>query len=368
MLRLEILMVGTRINEPDFEGIIINQDGSVVDLADLKKEIDELKKRLLAKGASAQEYEQVVVTYEKFMREHGQRPIEGTMSAAPLMDTIEQEQPSQENLDEDGIAIKAKRKTNGLTYHFDATKDPKQDKRLDLHEADDNIQLKTEGNIKYISFKAHTGGLASGGTQDTCRIHVKTESQGKQQCNYSTCAPEKHFLVGDRDIGNIECTIIARPSGKISDHGEAITAKLRGGPHAKNSNDCSCIGLIFPYSGNDKKMFEKEFIHPKYEFYQVTNQQYNNYENKWMGLKAMSFAQSDGNTKNVGWVNNNPLGTNGKPDNTGWKKIFEFVDKGNGIRYKPVASWGAERVTWRCDQAAVFDIAYMNHHEIEALE
>ena len=275
-------------------------------------------------------------------------------------------------LDEDGIIMMATPKLGGNSYKLDITKDPTQDRRLDIHDVG-AFEVKQEAGIKFIRFSSHHPGSGKG--SNTARFHIFTEDktdEDKQKYNWKHGAPEVGWLTKPNDLRNGEWNFICRPNA-ILNPTDAITAKLGGGRHSgkiPTNEDASCWNVHWAYNASMTDAVSFEFNHPEYE-HGHTVQVFNTYKplgDKWFGCKVVSMVRPNKSARDiVTYFNEDPIdGTTGKPKNYGWKKYFEFTHTGQGNKYKIPHSWGGTKSSWRNDWLTSIDVAYMNHREISA--
>jgi hypothetical protein len=275
-------------------------------------------------------------------------------------------------LDEDGIVMMATPKLGGYSYKFDATKDPTQDRRLDIHDTG-IFEVKQEGGIKFIRFMSHHPGVGKG--SNTARFHIFTEDKAdedKQKYNWKNGASEVGWLTRPNDLCNGEWTFICRPN-TILDPTDSICAKLGGGKHSlqiPHNEDASCWNVHWAYNASIENAISFEFNHPEYE-HGHTIKVFSTYKplgDKWFGCKVVSMVRPDKSARDIiTYFNEDPIdGNTGKPKNDGWKKYFEFTHTGQGNKYKIPHSWGGAKSSWRNDWLTSIDVAYMNHREISS--
>jgi hypothetical protein len=273
-------------------------------------------------------------------------------------------------LDEDGIVMMTTPKSGGYSYKFDITKDPAQDRRLDIHDTG-KFEFKKEGGIKFIRFMSHNPGSGTG--SNTARFHIFTEDKAdedKQKYNWKNGSSEIGWLTKPNDLRNGEWTFICRPN-KILNSTDSITAKLGGGRHSlkiPRNEDASCWNVHWAFNASIENAVSFEFNHPEYE-HGHTVKVFNRYKplgDKWFGCKVVSMVRPDKSARDIiTYFNEDPLdGNTGKPKNDGWKKYFEFTHTGQGNKYRIPHSWGGAKSTWRNDSVTSIDVAYMNHREI----
>jgi hypothetical protein len=275
-------------------------------------------------------------------------------------------------LDEDGIVMMAIPKLGGYSYKFDTTKDPTQDRRLDIHDTG-IFEIKQEAGIKFIRFMSHRPGLGKG--SNTARFHIFTEDKAdeyEQKYNWKNGASKVGWLTRPNDLCNGEWTFICRPN-TILNSTDSITAKLGGGRHSlqiPHNEDASCWNVHWAYNASIKNAVSFEFNHPEYE-HGHTVKVFNTYKplgEKWFGCKVVSMVRPDKSARDIiTYFNEDPIdGNTGKPKNDGWKKYFEFTHIGQGNKYNVPHSWGGAKSSWRNDWLTSIDVAYMNHREISA--
>lgn len=273
-------------------------------------------------------------------------------------------------LDEDGILMMALPKPGGYSYRFDVTKDPTFDKSLDI--AAGAFESKQEGSIKFIRFSSTNPGNTGQGAH-TVRFHIFTEdraNEDKQKYNWTNGAAQYGWLTTPKDLSNGEWTYICRPNGILNPE-DSIAAKLGGGRHSRQADkihDASCWNVHWSYNASIIDAVSFEFDHPSYE-HGHTVKLFNKYQplgDKWFGCKVVSIVNADKTARHiVTYFNEEPIDNNtGKPKNEGWKKYFEFIHTGQGVKYKIPHTWGGAKNTWRNDWLTSIDIAYMNHREI----
>jgi hypothetical protein len=157
--------------------------------------------------------------------------------------------PATEKLDEDGILMMATPKPGGYSYRFNSTVFPSNDIRLDVSDTG-GVELKQEGNAKFIRFMSHNPGKGLG--SNTVRLHIFTEDradQDRQKYNWIDGAKEMGWLTHPNDLQNGEWTFICRPNG-IVNHTNAISAKLGGGEHSAGipeNDNASCWNVNWYY-------------------------------------------------------------------------------------------------------------------------
>jgi hypothetical protein len=256
-------------------------------------------------------------------------------------------------LDEEGVQMLNATNPQGSAWRL-GSKDPNSDPELEVD---------GEGNASrtedFWTARPREGGLASGGTQLTLRLHVNVSaSNGKQATSHSTMA-QQGYMVSPRDLRNLEMTGYFRVRASRGD--DTLSMKVRGGSHTDSSPSSSaCIGVLAQFSGQGSQLWEKELFHPKTPKYGVNKLvEYGSLRDRWVGVKAVVFNVA-GNTQAVSqlWVDSDPFDAAGKPRN-GWKRVYEYVDSAG----TPV-TWGGKYETWRIDEAGAVDFKLLSVREI----
>jgi hypothetical protein len=225
--------------------------------------------------------------------------------------------------------------------------DPNNDTRFRIDGDDADAVLQPDGSYLY---KPREGGLSSGGTQLTLRLHVSGTTATENFSDHNQLR-QRGYMTNDPDheLGDQEMTGYFRLTN-IADAGDTISKKIRGGRHSDGSaaKYAACVGLLLRYDGDGNELFEKELFHPTTPKFGVTKLvDYGDAieQGHWIGDKITSVRQPDGSVKNTQYIDVDPFDAAGKPKNN-WVKIFEYVDQGNNV-----VSWSGRVSTWRIDEA-----------------
>jgi hypothetical protein len=264
----------------------------------------------------------------------------------------------------DGIKILNPINTKGLSYSMVALMKLKDDPEIVL-DGDDSKdpQLMTEGAVKYFRIFSRKGRFASTGKPNwTSRTHIVPKVSSGNPLKGISNAREKGFLVSDKDLKNLEFTIIAKVNN-IKDDSETYSMKVRGGPHDGNKETTLCCEAMHPYvKMKDKQnLYSAEATHPHYRFESVKLEQgVIKYPNtNWIGLKQIVISKDNKSLHMELWADYDPLDTTtGKPKNN-WVKVWEIDDA-----KEDTPTWGGKYTTLRVDQVDSVDVHTMNVHEI----
>jgi hypothetical protein len=296
-----------------------------------------------------------------------------SINGRTAMEGNAKQDPTQEYLDEDGIAMFGKPMPGGYSYRLDVTKDPTIDRRLDTHHTGP-FEIKQEKAIKFIRFLSTNPGT-NGQGKYTARFHIFTEdkaNEDKQRYNWTNGAPLIGWLTSPKDLSNGEWNLICRPNNILNVE-DSIVAKLGGGRHSRQLDkfhDASCWNVHWAYNASIENAISFEYDHPEYEHNHSVKlfNQYKPLGDRWFGCKIVSVVTSDKSARHIiTYFNEDPIDENtGKPKNIGWKRYFEFTHVGQGDKYKIPHTWGGAKNTWRTDWLTSVDIACMNHREIMA--
>jgi hypothetical protein len=263
------------------------------------------------------------------------------------------------DLDEDGVRKLLPSAATGTSFRL-GTNDPN-DLAGFLIEQKVVAREQALGSLRYWNTNTFNLNYSGGGTGKTTRLHI---IGGEQKFTWKSQAG---FLSSATDFRNQEFTAFVRVHD-IFDAGRAmVTMKIRGGKHmASNGDLASCTMMTI--SPSAKTMFGKELTHPSYDYVKLTPQTDASLtDNKWVGLKIVSYAKPAEPTKVVNqlYVDTNPFDAEGTPLN-GWKLLSEYVDmegKSTG-RYSKLADWGGEQTTVRIDGVTSVDFALVSAREI----
>lgn len=251
--------------------------------------------------------------------------------------------------------------------------DPNRDPELDI-DGDKGKESKVkvvEDPIlkKYYTAKSREGGLASGGTQQTLRLHfIPLSSKGVQKVSnekkYHEEIKAQGYMITPQDVKDIEQTAIVRFRGISKEKGR-MSHKLHGGIHTGSGDPrASCTGMVLQFKEQDKRLAELELFHPDYQFFEtaklIAGLNMKSLENQWIGTKCISLVEDD-NVHEILLVNTNPFDEKGGINNNNWTPYAEFTFKkgykdtdGNPIEITP--TWGGMVTTWRINEVAEVDI------------
>jgi hypothetical protein len=206
-------------------------------------------------------------------------------------------------------------------------------------------------------FEPREGGLASGGTQLTLRLHVSGTDADEDFGDHAELR-ERGYMTSDPDaeIGNQEMTAYVRLEGITADD-DTISKKIRGGRHSDGdaAKYAACVGLMLRYDGAGDELFEKELFHPDTPKFGVDKElDYGTAiaDGAWIGDKITSVRQPDGSVVHTQYIDLDPFDAEGKPNNN-WQKVFEYVDDG-----ADVVNWTGKFSTWRIDEAQQVWVKY----------
>jgi hypothetical protein len=223
--------------------------------------------------------------------------------------------------------------------------DPNNDAVFRIDGGDDPAELQPDGSYLY---HPREGGLASGGTQLTLRLHVTGTREDESFGDHDELR-ERGFMTADaeHEIGDQEMTGYFRLTD-FEDEGDTISKKIRGGRHsdAEDGMYAACIGLLLRYDGEGDELWEKELFHPSTPKSSVDRLfDYGDAiaRGQWIGDKITSVKQPDGTVLNTQYIDLDPFDANGKPNNN-WVKVFEYID------HEDTVSWSGKVSTWRIDE------------------
>ena len=240
--------------------------------------------------------------------------------------------------------------------------DPNDDPAFRIDGNGDDAVLQADGS--YL-FRPREGGLASGGTQLTLRLHVSGTTATESFTDHAQLRQRGHMTNDPTgELGDQEMTGYFRLTG-IERASDTISKKIRGGRHSDGSaaKYSACIGLIVPYDGESDEMWEKELFHPSTPKSSVTKLvDYGDVieQGKWIGDKITSVRRPDGSVLNTQYLDLDPFDAQGKPKNN-WVKVFEYVDQGPNV-----VSWSGRVSTWRIDEAQRVYGKYMSVRSVKA--
>jgi hypothetical protein len=222
---------------------------------------------------------------------------------------------------------------------------------------------------KFYTVKSREGGLASGGTQLTLRLHViPLASKGVQKVGnkdkYHEEIKAQGHIIAAQDLKNIEQTAIVRLRGITKEKGR-ISHKQHGGIHTGSDDPrASCLGMVIQFKDSDKRLAELELFHPDYQFFEtaklIAGLNNKTLENQWIGTKCISLVEGD-NVHEILMVNTNPFDEKGQILNNNWTPYADFTFK-KGVKdtdNKPIEitpTWGAMVTTWRINEVTEVDI------------
>jgi len=276
-------------------------------------------------------------------------------------------------LDNDKIKKFYKTDTTMPSWYMSET-DPNQDPELDL-DGDKGRDSKwvpkphpTLGKI--FSAKSREGGLASGGTQLTMRIHVTPlgskgiQDSDKNEKGYHDMIKKRGYIISPQDFKNFEQTMILRLRGITKEKGR-ISHKQHGGIHTGNDDPrASCLGMIIQFKEDDDRLAELELFHPEYQFYKVKKQiagiNMKSLENQWLGTKCISLVKGD-DVEETLLVNLNPFAPDGSINNNNWQIYSQFtfskgVKSTDGEAITITPTWGGMVTTWRINEVKEVDV------------
>jgi hypothetical protein len=225
--------------------------------------------------------------------------------------------------------------------------DPNNDSRFRIDGNGDDAVLQPDGSYLY---KPREGGLASGGTQLTLRLHVTGTTASENFTDHDQLR-QRGYMTNDaiHELGDQEMTGYFKLTN-IEDASDTISKKIRGGRHSDGdaAKYAACVGLLLRYDGQGNMLFEKELFHPSTPKFPVTKLvNYGNaiQQGHWIGDKITSVKQPDGSVKNTQYIDLDPFDAMGHPQNN-WVKVFEYIDSGDDV-----VSWSGRVSTWRIDEA-----------------
>lgn len=222
---------------------------------------------------------------------------------------------------------------------------------------------------KIYKVSSREGGLASGGTQLTLRLHVTPlSSKGVQKVGnkdkYHEEIKKQGYMISPQDLRDIEQTAIIRLR-KITKEKGRISHKQHGGIHTGNDDPrASCLGMILQFKETDKRLAELEYFHPEYQFFEtsklISGLNMKSLENQWIGTKCISLVEGD-DVHEILLVNTNPFDANGQVQNNNWTPYADFTFKkgfkdDNGEPIEMTPTWGGMVTTWRINEVTEVDI------------
>ncbi|HTL36227.1 MAG TPA: discoidin domain-containing protein [Kofleriaceae bacterium] len=225
--------------------------------------------------------------------------------------------------------------------------DPNNDNRFQIDGSGAKAVKQADGS--YL-FKPRKGGLSSGGTQLTLRLHVIGTTANESFTSHAQLRSRGHMTNDpEHELGDQEMTGYFRLDSITSDI-DTLTKKIRGGRHTSGSaaKFAACVGLLLRYDGQGNQLFEKELFHPDTPKRAVSKLfSYGDAiaKGKWIGDKITSVRRPDGSVVNTQYIDLDPFDANGHPKNN-WVKVFEYVDKGENV-----VNWSGKTSTWRIDEA-----------------
>jgi hypothetical protein len=288
---------------------------------------------------------------------------------SPSPPAAEHPLPAAAGLDADGVTgLDA----DGVTELFPTAQgsmfrlgdgDPNQTPRFAI-EKNARATRHVEGLLVYWSVTAYALDYSSGGTGKTIRLHIHA-SDGQQEFTWQT---QHGFLSSPLDPKNQEFTAYVRAHGIFDLRRAAVTLKIRGGKHAQDDgNLASCTMMTFSPSGSlAVTRFGKELVHPEYDYVKLEPRfGASLVENRWVGLKLVSYASGPARITNQLYVDDDPFDGQGRPRNH-FRLLSEFVDvEGQRTgRYTKLADWGGWQTTLRTDGLAELDFAILSVREI----
>jgi hypothetical protein len=229
----------------------------------------------------------------------------------------------------------------------------------------------------YYTVKSREGGLASGGTQLTLRLHVTPlTSKGNQKVtnDYHKMLKSQGYMISPQDIRDCEQTAIVRFRGITKEKGR-MTHKKHGGKHTgKDDPRASCYALMLSFEEARDLLAELELDHPNYMFFkcakQIAGLNMKSLENQWIGTKSIGFVEGDEIHETL-MVNTNPIKPDGTINNANWTPYVEFVwavgvkdSDGKPITMTP--TWGGMITTWRINEVKEVDVYKLSVRSILA--
>jgi hypothetical protein len=228
----------------------------------------------------------------------------------------------------------------------------------------------TEGNIKFVRNNGAKQSYASGAPPGkSCRFHHTPDggmfTPGKHSWKDS---PPPEYLYSDKCYYNFEMTTIVRMGKALGTH-QSYAFKIRSRPDKPDDSLRSTIEFCMPNDQKSDAYVNYNYDHKTYS--KVPNVKQYTKEGKvtpgeWIGVKLVSIVADDRKSHWMGlYVNTHPIGTDGKPDNAGWKLKAEYTDKGISSYKNIPCVWGGMTNYTRHDGYEHVDVYRWSIMEIE---
>ncbi len=221
-----------------------------------------------------------------------------------------------------------------------------------------------ENGVRFWRVKAYELDYSSGGTGKTSRLHIHA-SGGTQNYDWKT---QKGYLSTPADLKNQEFTAYVRVRGIFDLRRAAVSLKIRGGRHTQDNGDlASCTMMTFaPIGSPAQSRFGKELHHPDYDYVKLEPRfMAALQENRWVGLKLISYEEPERQVVNQLWVDDDPFDGSGEPLND-FRLFSEYTDLEGAStgNYDKLVDWGGWQTTVRLDGADELDFAIVSVREI----
>jgi hypothetical protein len=229
---------------------------------------------------------------------------------------------------------------------------------------------KTEGNIKFVRNKGHIQKYQSGAPDGkSCRFHITPDGGmfgvGKHSWEDT---PLPQYLYSEKCFYSFEMTAIVRVGPSLGTH-QSFAFKLASRPDKPDDKLRSTIEFCMPNDQKPEPFVNYNYSHKSYEHVDGVRKLASEgkiIENKWIGVKVVFVITEDRKSTWMGmYVNTNPIGQDGQPDNTGWKFKAQYTAKGI-VQYKNIPPvWGGMTNYLRIDGYEYVDLYRFSQVEID---
>jgi hypothetical protein len=287
-------------------------------------------------------------------------------------------QPTDSNIGPDGVAMMFQENKNAKVKPF----------YINLDNPDENNEVfattygsdlvrferpMKEGKIKFVRNKGHVQNLRSDPQHPSrsCRFHITPDGGMFGEGRHSwRDHPLPKFLYSEKCFYNFEMTAIVRPGDRLRpERHESFAFKLASRPDQPDDKLRSTIEFCMPNDQKPRPYVNYNYSHDSYEKTDGVEQGASEgkiEENKWIGVKVVFVIADDRRSTWMGlFVNTDPIGEDGQPDNKGWKFKAQYTAKGIDEYNNIPPVWGGMTNYLRVDGYEWVDLYRFSQVEID---